>query len=119
MDDDQAFREVMKEILDALGYQSVFVTDGKEAVKQYKDARKANNVINAVILDLKINKGINGEEGAKLLLDFDPEAKIIISSGFSNHPIMQKPQDFGIQAVLLKPFGIATLQKILEKILTD
>ena len=119
MDDDQAFREVMKEILDVLGYVSVFVKDGEETLKYYKKAKDQNNTIDAVIMDLKIDKGINGEEGAKRLLEFDPKAKIIISSGFSHHPIMQKPKDFGIQAVLLKPFDLPALQKILERILKD
>lgn len=116
MDDDDAFHEVMKEVLDCLGYPSVFVKDGEEALDIYTNAKESNKSFAAVIMDLRVEKGINGEEGTKLLLAYDPNAKIIISSGLSNHPMIDKPQDYGLQGVLLKPYGMPTLKSLLNKI---
>ncbi len=116
MDDDDAFHDVMKEVLDCLGYSSIFVKNGDEALVLYKKTKESNKPFDAVIMDLHIEEGINGEEGAKLLLAFDPNVKIIISSGLGNHPMMDKPQDFGLQGALLKPFGMPTLRELLKKI---
>ncbi len=115
MDDDDAFHDVMKEVLDCLGYSSIFVKNGDEALVLYKKTKESNKPFDAVIMDLHIEEGINGEEGAKLLLAFDPNVKIIISSGLGNHPMMDKPQDFGLQGALLKPFGMPTLRELLKK----
>jgi len=116
MDDDDAYLEVMQEVLDCLGYSSIFAKNGEEALVVYKKAKESNNSLAAIILDLRIEKGVNGEEGAKLLLAYDPKAKVIVSSGLSNHPMMIKPQDYGLQGVLLKPFGMPTLRTLLNKI---
>lgn len=116
MDDDVAFHEAMKEVLNCLGYSSNFVKNGEEALDIYKNAKESNKSFDVVIMDLRIEKGINGEEGAKLLLAYDPYAKIIISSGLGNHPMMVKPQDYGLQGVLLKPFGMPTLRTLLKQI---
>ncbi len=117
MDDDDSFQKVMKEVLDCLGYSSFFVKNGEEAFFLYKKAKESNKPFDAVILDLHIEEGINGEEGTKLLLTYDPKVKIIISSGMGNHPMMDKPQDYGLQGTLLKPFGMPTLKALLEKLL--
>ena len=116
MDDDDAFHEVMKEVLDCLGYSSIFVKNGGEALDLYKKTKESNNPFDAVIMDLHIEEGINGEEGTKLLLAYDPNVKIIISSGMGNHPMMDKPQEYGLQGTLLKPFGMPTLRALLKKL---
>ena len=118
MDDDQAFHEVLEEILDYLGYSSVFVCDGKKAAAMYEKALNSGKTFDLVIMDLKVEKGTNGEEGAKLILELDSNAKIIIASGQSNHPIMRRPKNYGIHSVLLKPFSMPTLEALLVKILS-
>ena len=116
MDDDESFCEVMKEILTELGYKSTFVKDGRKLLEKFNDSKSKNNY-DLVILDLKMGKGMSGEEVAKELLQNNSDVKIVLSTGFSNVPIISNYKEFGIKGVLLKPYNISKLKKLLEKIL--
>jgi CheY-like chemotaxis protein len=44
----------------------------------------------------------------------DPRVKGIVSSGYSNDPVMANHRDFGFQAVVSKPYRLETLAAALE-----
>jgi len=117
MDDDASFCEVMKEILTELGYNSTFVNSGEKAIASYKQSHQMKKPFDLVILDLKMDKGINGEETANRLLQINPKIKIVISSGFSNLSIITDYRKHGIKAVLLKPYNVNKLKKLLNEII--
>ena len=79
MDDDDAFHDVMKEVLDCLGYSSIFVKNGDEALVLYKKTKESNKPFDAVIMDLHIEEGINAgmwsigviKGGSELGLSYD------------------------------------------------
>jgi len=47
-----------------------------------------------------------------------PDVIALVSSGFSNDPVMPDPQRFGFQAIVSKPFRIADLSRALEDALS-
>lgn len=47
------------------------------------------------------------------LRELDPAVKAIVSSGYSNDPIMAQYRDYGFVAVLEKPYRIAELSSVL------
>ena len=67
-----------------------------------------------MILDLTIPGGMGGEEALKILKAKDPSIKAIVSSGYSNAPIMANYKKYGFVGVLKKPFTISDLKSILK-----
>ena len=88
MDDDQPFCEVMGEILKNLGFFSCCVKDGEQMIAEYSKASQSKEPYAIVIVDLLIKEGLGGVDAIKKLLTLDQKAKIIISSGYSNLPII-------------------------------
>ncbi|NVN89301.1 MAG: PAS domain S-box protein [Desulfuromonadales bacterium] len=116
MDDEATIRDVAGEMLDFLGYEAAFARDGTEAVALYRQAAEARQPFLAVIMDLTIPGGMGGKETIKLLRELDDNVKAIVSSGYSNDPIMADYRSFGFSGVITKPYKVAELKKILGEI---
>jgi CheY-like chemotaxis protein len=77
-------------MLEYLGYRVSSCGNGAEAIAQYKAARESGSSYSAVIMDLTIPGGMGGKEAAEQILAIDPQACLIVSSGYSNDPIMSE-----------------------------
>ncbi|MBN2327868.1 MAG: PAS domain S-box protein [Candidatus Omnitrophica bacterium] len=119
MDDEEIVKEVTGEILTEMGYEVDFADDGFEAIQQYKSAKESKNPYTAVIMDLTIPGGMGGEEAVQELRAFDPDVKAIVSSGYSNDPIMSHYQNYGFCGVICKPFTYDDLGKVLQRAFND
>ena len=117
MDDEEILRKVAERMLLELGYEVQCVQDGAEAIKHYKQAKRNELSFDAVIMDLTIPGGMGGKETIKKLLEIDPQAKSIVSSGYSNDPIMSNYKKFGFKGVVSKPYRIEELSWIIRDVL--
>lgn len=117
MDDDEALQILFKAVLDHLGYQVQMARDGAEAVALYKAAQAEGNRFDAVLLDLTVAGGMGGVETAALLKDLDPSAKLIVSSGYSEAPVMSHFAEYGFDAVILKPWTVKEMSEVLRQVL--
>ena len=68
-------------------------------------------------MDLTIPGGLGGKETIKRLKEIDPDAKVIVSSGYSNDPVMADFKEYGFMAVIMKPYSIEELSKILHNVI--
>ncbi|MCK9419231.1 MAG: ATP-binding protein [Nitrospirae bacterium] len=118
MDDDEIVRNVAGSILDTIGYRAVFALNGAEAISLYEEARKSGQPFDAVIMDLTIPGGMGGKEAVQKLLELDPTAKVIVSSGYSSDPIMAEFDKYGFKGVVAKPYTIRKLAKTLHDVIT-
>ena len=119
MDDDEQIRELVGQLLPEIGYQVQFAQDGAKAIEQYQEAAQAGQPFDAVVLDLTIPGGVGGREALAGLLELNPDVKAIVSSGYSNDPILADPAHYGFSAALVKPYKIGVLSQLLHDILTD
>ncbi len=117
MDDDEGVRDYAAEILRRGGYQVILARNGTEALDVYRQAQNGGEPIDVVILDLTIRGGKGGEETIKDLLKMDPEVKAIVSSGYSNNPVLAHYRAFGFRGVVPKPFMPHEMLKAVGKIL--
>lgn len=117
MDDDKDIREFLGEVLNILGYDAELAKDGEKAIELYKKAKESAQPFDAVIIDLTIRGGMGGKETIQKLINIDPEVKAIVSSGYSNDPIMSDFRKYGFSAVITKPYTIEELNEILNKII--
>lgn len=116
MDDEDMVRTVAKEMLTQLGHDVLLAKSGEEAIKLYKESINENNKFNLVLMDLTIPGGMGGEEAVKEILAIDPDAKVIVSSGYSNDPIMANFKDYGFCSAIVKPFKLQELSSVIGQI---
>jgi PAS domain S-box-containing protein len=117
MDDEEIIREMLSKMLSLVGYEVELVQDGAEAIERYAEAKGAKRTFDAVIMDLTIPGGMGGKEAITKLLEIDPDAKVIVSSGYATDPIMSGYKKFGFTAVLNKPYSVAEIEKTLKSLL--
>jgi len=118
MDDEDMIRAIISEMLDSLGYSAEFAKNGSEAIECYRRAYESGEPFDAVILDLTVPGGMGGKETIKGLLGVDSGIKAIVSSGYSNDPIMAEFREYGFKGVIAKPYKPAELNEILQSVLT-
>ena len=117
MDDEDIIRDMAQELLSGMGYEVELASDGVEALNRYQEARVSGTPVDAVIMDLTIPGGMGGEEAIQKLLSIDPEARAIVSSGYSNNPIMADYKKYGFSGVLAKPYRVAELCAVLQSVM--
>ncbi len=119
MDDDVLVREVLEGMLLQLGYRSETCSRGEEAVDLYRKAMEEEDPFSLVILDLTIPGGKGGVRTIRDLRQFDPEVRAVVSSGYSNDPVLSDPTRYGFIYRLAKPFTIAVLSQCMKKALAS
>ncbi len=102
MDDEEVMRTSVGEFLKTAGYEVELAADGNKAIELYKKAMESSKPFDAVILDLTIRGGMGGKETIKKLLELDPDVKAIVTSGYSNDPVMANFREYGFRDVYCK-----------------
>ncbi len=116
MDDDEGVRLVAEQMLATLGFSTVAACDGNEALEYYLTAMESGESFDAVIIDLTIRGGMGGLETLNRLSDIDPDIKAIVSSGYSNSPVMASYRDYGFSGIIKKPYNMNELSECLFQI---
>jgi CheY-like chemotaxis protein len=104
VDDIKAQRELACMMLDKLGYNSMAVSSGEEAVAYLK-----NNSADLILLDMIMDPGMDGLLTYQKVLDFNPNQKAIIASGFSESEKIHEALRIGVGAYLKKPYSMEEL----------
>lgn len=117
MDDEEVVREVAAELVSALGYSVEVCCDGVEMLNLYRKAKEQGNAFAVVIMDLTIPGRMGGKEAMSHLLEYDPEALGIVSSGYNTDPILTSYRDFGFSGFVAKPFTVHELATVLQAVL--
>jgi PAS domain S-box-containing protein len=117
MDDDMIVRTVVETLLKKAGYTPVCVTNGEQALQQYREALSRGEPFTVTIMDLTIPGGMGGKETIKRLREIDTNAKVIVFSGYSNDPIFSNFKEYGFDGVLSKPFSIDEFMKTITAVL--
>lgn len=114
MDDEDSILMLGADNLKFLGYEAETAYDGIEAIDKYMRAKKSSAPFNLVILDLTIPAGMGGIETITRLRILDPEVIAIVSSGYSNDPILSDYKKYGFKGIIAKPYDLTDMEKILR-----
>ena len=117
MDDEQIILDVTHEVLTFLGYTVVFANEGTAAIELYKKETASGHPFDLVILDLSIPEGMNGRETMEKLREYDPDVRAIVSSGYSNDPVMENFTSYGFSGRLTKPYRISQIKSLLDEMM--
>ena len=115
MDDEEQVRDLYTRMLSHVGYDVVAAADGDEAVRVYQEAHGSDAAFDLVIVDLTVPGTTGGKEAVSQLLEIDPNATVVVSSGYSDDPVMADFAHHGFRDAILKPFTLAGLASIVEK----
>jgi PAS domain S-box-containing protein len=119
MDDEEVIREMAAAMLTDLGYDAHTAKDGAETIAMYEQSLNDGMPYDAVIMDLTIPAGMGGKETVKKLIELDPYVRTIVSSGYSNDPVMADHKKYGFISVLPKPYQLNDLARLLEHLLVE
>ncbi len=117
MDDEIMIRRLAKEMLIHMGYDVETAKNGEEAIELYKKSKMENREFDLIILDLTVKGGMGGKEAIREIRNINPDVIAIVTSGYSNDPVLTDYNEYGFNAAIAKPFTISTLKAEIEKIL--
>lgn len=106
MDDEESVREIGGKILNRLGYGVEYAKDGTEAVEFYRKGKEEGRPFDLVIFDLTVSGGMSGLEALQKLIKIDPDINGVVSSGYTDNPIMSDFQKHGFAGRIAKPYRI-------------
>lgn len=116
VDDEQALREVLGEMLSLLGHDVTIACDGEEALEQFQRAQLEERPFTLVVLDLMIPGGAGGADILARMRADASRFQAIVSSGYWAEATAQLGRD-GFQAVLIKPFTLSDVEAAVEQAL--
>lgn len=119
MDDDPMVGQIAEKMLTYLGYEVLLVPDGDRALARYQQAMDEGDAFDLVIMDLTIPGGMGGQQAVQEVLKMNPQAKVIVSSGYSNDPIMANYRKYGFKAAMTKPYPLQQLSTLIEQLLSN
>jgi len=114
-DDEPSVRRVAAKILRSAGIEVIEAADGLEAVELF---RARSDSIDCVLLDLNMPK-LDGEEVVRELKALRSDARIVLSSGYTERAALGRFHRGEVLGVIEKPFNVANLLgKIREAVAT-
>ncbi|WP_420627285.1 PAS domain-containing hybrid sensor histidine kinase/response regulator [Candidatus Leptofilum sp.] len=111
IDDERQVREAIGDILDLEKIPTLAAASGEEGIDQFTTHQ---DEIGLVILDLSM-PGMSGIEAFDALRQIDPNAKIILSSGYTEAEILEKMAGTRPTGFLQKPYRLETVLQVTKK----
>jgi PAS domain S-box-containing protein len=113
VDDEEMVADIGKDMLEKLGYKILVAPGGTEAIKIFSANR---DQIKLVILDM-IMPDMSGGETFNRLKAIKPDAKILLSSGYSLDGRASKIMNQGCNGFIQKPFNLKQISRKIREIL--
>ena len=109
VDDEEVVLGVGTMMLEKIGYQVLGARNSAEAVEIFK---QNGNEIDLVLLDLNLPDE-SGADTFKKIREIDPDARVILSTGYNETQEVFELMDLGCRGMLQKPFS---LERLFEKV---
>lgn len=114
MDNEEIILDITSQMLSTLGFKVLKASDSKQAIERFKYSLKP---IDLIIMDLTVPGSIGAPETAREILKLNNNAKIILSSGYQNDPVMINYKDHGFSNIITKPYTLNDMIKAISEIL--
>lgn len=115
VDDHETIWDFLIEALQRLGYSVLLAENGLDAVEIY---RENPNEVDLVLLDMVMPK-LGGHQTFYKIKELDPEAKILLSSGYVSEDEVNDLLEQGAKGFLPKPHRISKMAQEVRRILDE
>ncbi|MCX6992504.1 MAG: ATP-binding protein [Kiritimatiellaeota bacterium] len=115
VDDDKLQIDVMTRLLQAMGYTVENAHSGEEALRLFATHKAPGHFPQLVILDMVMDKDMDGAQIYQELKAINPKQKAIIVSGYAESLRVTLAQTLGIGAYLRKPVTFEKLSKAVRQ----
>ncbi|HEX7507215.1 MAG TPA: ATP-binding protein, partial [Polyangia bacterium] len=119
LDDEDFVLRVASSMLLQCGYEPTVAKSLAQAMDLAKAALATGHPFRAAILDITIPGGPGGKEAVHMLKALDPAIRVVASSGYSSDDILARPQDFGFDGSLPKPYELRSLRLAMSRLLSS
>lgn len=109
IDDVKSQREISCMMLEALGYNASAVESGEAAVAYLKERR-----VDLLVLDMIMDRGMNGRETYEQIKEIHPQQKAVIVSGFAETDQVVETLRLGASLFLKKPLILEELGRAVK-----
>jgi two-component system cell cycle sensor histidine kinase/response regulator CckA len=113
VDDEPAVLKVAQDMLQALQFKVLSADNGSKALSVYEENR---GNVELVLLDI-VMPGMPGVEVFRKLQEVDPQAKVLLCSGYSIDGEARRLLDMGAAGFIQKPFTLKALSASVERVL--
>ena len=113
VDDEDFIIEFTEQALTSYGYKVIKALDGESAIELYKTHQ---HIIDIIILDLSM-PGMSGWECMEHIREINPEALIIVASGFSTNGSRIEAENRGASFFIGKPYELNKLLRVIRELL--
>jgi two-component system cell cycle sensor histidine kinase/response regulator CckA len=113
VDDEEAVREVARQMLENLGFTVLVAVDGVAALDAFWSHREE---IRLVLLDMTMPR-MDGEETFRELRRLAPDVRVILTSGYNEQDATSHFVGRGLAGFIQKPFAMAELEGRVREIL--
>ena len=116
LDDESAIQRTTGAMLRQMGLEVTCVANKQAALQACQQARDQDKPFDLALMDLTIPGDVGGEETLVALRQIDPNLQAIVSSGYSQNPIMANHVAYGFQGIIPKPYGQEQLAAVLAQV---
>ncbi len=113
IDDEPVMRKMAEALIASIGYSTMVAENGLLGLNVYKEN---SDKIDAIILDMVMPE-MNGKDCFYELIKFNPQVKVIISSGFSKDASINELMDNGLSGFISKPYSRQELCDLLTRVI--
>ncbi|MER3522778.1 MAG: hypothetical protein C4326_01585 [Ignavibacteria bacterium] len=113
IEDEEMLRDLVTVLLEEKGYTILAAEDGKRGVELYEEHR---DTIAAVITDMGLPI-MSGEEVFHRIRAVNPQAKIILASGFVEPDVKADLMGRGVGGFIQKPYTVNEIVRVVREVL--
>jgi CheY-like chemotaxis protein len=117
VDDQDAVRQSAQRLLEKLGYRTIAAADGQQAIELYRQHARTAEPVSAVLLDMTLPGGLDGEEVKDEIRRMDGSARVIATSGWFDDGAENQLLNQGYVGVLPKPYAVEELSQTMHEAL--
>ena len=113
IDDEEMLRDVLKEVLEMVGFSALFASSGKEGIQLFEENREH---VQLILLDILMPE-MSGLETHKAIKEIDPDMKFIFMSGFPDKDALSLQELAGDYVFVKKPFSVKEIISEIKQVL--
>jgi nitrogen-specific signal transduction histidine kinase/CheY-like chemotaxis protein len=114
MDDDELMRIIFAKMFEQFNCQVTTADNGEQAIHKFKTELTSSHPHDLVLLDLQVEKGMNGADAAQQLHNLSAGTPLVAMGEDGGEEVMLNFHDYHFVSAVEKPFSVDTVESLLN-----